>query len=351
MSMTVKDSLFLISGLQTLVISIILLLYRSKKIQVNFYLGLFFLTLFVEIIMYFVIKQIHHPSVYYVPFRFDFLSVNFLFFYAIKTSGIVVRNTFNYYIPALIEFFVLALFFLIVLENPEFHETLVDYNIGLVMRVLSSVYIVIMCMLIVRVNEKHKKMLPFFYRNIKYKSLNWLTIFCGICILLNVVRQLRFTLESVYFIHIAFDVLVLFSLYYITIASLVQINILNITFPKKEEEIELKEVFTSINNHISMNKSYLNPSMNLKMFASEIQLPERMISKAINKIENKNFNNYVNYYRIEEFKDKIASDYHKKYSISAIANEVGFNSRASFYKNFKEIVGVSPSEYVESVSD
>ncbi|WP_298315886.1 AraC family transcriptional regulator [uncultured Aquimarina sp.] len=194
-------------------------------------------------------------------------------------------------------------------------------------------------------------MLPFFYRSIKYKSLNWLTIFCGICILLNFVRQLRFTLESVYFIHIVFDALALFTLYYITIASLVQINILNITGPEnEEEEIELKEVFLSINNYISINKSYLNPSMNLKMFASEVQLPERIISKAINKIENKNFNNYVNYHRIEEFKDKIASDYHKKYSISAIANEVGFNSRASFYKNFKDIVGVSPSEYVERVS-
>ncbi|WP_103068068.1 helix-turn-helix domain-containing protein [Aquimarina sediminis] len=351
--MEIIDYLILISALQTLVITVVLLFYRSKKVHVNRYLGLFFATLFVELTIYFVFKVVEHPALYYQPFRFDFLSLNFLLFYAVETAGIQIKNKLHYYIPAIVEFLLLSVLFGIVLYNPEIHITFQEIYLNTIIYIASSIYIVIISIMIIRINGKHKQQLPHVYEVTKFKSLNWLTIFCVVCICFNVTSQLLRVFPDDEFIQIAFDSIYLLSLYYITIASLVQINIVNIISPKieeKETKAELEHIIRIIDDYMVETKAYLNPSISLKTFSKEVKLPERLISKAINKIEHKNFNNYINYYRIEEFKKLLSMDRHKKFSISAIANEVGFNSRASFYKNFKEIVGVPPSSYVKDSS-
>lgn len=347
--MKIIDGLFLISGLQTFVISVILLFFRSKKARINRYLGLFFVTLLVEFVLLYVFNMIKHPAVHYLPFRFDFLSMNFLFFYAVETSGIRLKNRFYYYFPAIFEFLVFSVLFIAVLQNPELHVVLKNNDFFLIIRSLASLYIVILSFLTIKVNLKHKKQLPDFYENTKFKSLSWLTIFCVICICFNLFNNAVQVFAEWKYLRIAIDSMYLLSLYYITIASLVQINIINIISPEEKKRVtaELEDVIKTIEEYMTETKAYLNPSINLKTFAKDIKLPERLISKAINKIEDKNFNNYINYYRIEEFKKLLSMDRHKKFSISAIANEVGFNSRASFYKNFKEIVGVSPSIYAK----
>ncbi|WP_108840539.1 AraC family transcriptional regulator [Aquimarina sp. Aq78] len=352
--MKIIDYLFLISGLQTLVITVVLLFYRSKKVYINRYLGLFFVTLCVEMAMYFVFKYVEHPAVYYHPFRFNLLSMSFLFFYAVETAGIYIKRKIYYYVPAIFEFLFLLVFFLLVLQNPEIHTTLKEMYFGRIMNIVASIYIITMSVMIIKVNSRHKKQLPYFYEITKYKSLNWLTVFCVICILFNLAgNSLNLFISEKYYTYII-NAILLLSLYYITIASLVQINIINIISPKTEEKetkAELENIVRIIEEYMIETKAYLNPSITLKTFAKEVRLPERLISKAINKIEHKNFNNYINYYRIEEFKQLLSMDRHKKFSISAIANEVGFNSRASFYKNFKDIVGVSPSSYAKNSDD
>lgn len=347
--MKILDSLFLISGLQTLVISVILLFFKSKKVRINRYLGLFFVTLLVEFVLLYGSNVVEHPAIYYVPLRFDFLSMNFLFFYAAETSGIRIENKFYYYIPAILEFLLSSVFFIAVLQNPDLHTTLKNNYFFTIIRAFASLYIVILSFLIIKINIKHRKQLPEFYEITKFKSLNWLTIFCVICICFNLFTNVvRIFPEEKYLLVVSASMYLL-SLYYITIASLVQINIINTISPEENKiaKAELEDVIKKIEAYMLETKAYLNPTISLKTFANDIKLPERLISKAINKIEHKNFNNYINYYRIEEFKKLLSMDRHKKFSISAIANEVGFNSRASFYKNFKEIVGVSPSIYAK----
>ncbi len=349
--MSIKEVLFLIIGLQTLVSSLLLLFYKSKKIHVNRYLGLFFASLCIELLSLFVFRYYDHPSLYYIPFRFNFLTLTFLFFYAIETTGIHLKSKFYYYVPAIIEFVTLLLLFILVLFNPEVHQSIEESVFQLTYRVLTSIYMVVFSILIIRVNLKHQKLLPIHFSNTKFKSLHWLTILCIGCICLHVFRHLyhTFSLRSE-IISVAYCSIALFSLYYATISSLIQINIDNV-IPSQKEAIEGKEhlekIIENVALHLKENKSYLNPEINLKKFAKEVNLTERSISRAINRIENKNFNNYINHYRVEEFKRLLATDQYKKYSISAIADEVGFSSRASFYKNFKEIVGISPSDFVK----
>ncbi len=350
--MTIRETLFLIVGLQTLVILIVLLCYRSKKNHVNKYLGFFFMTICIEIFMLFVFKRTTNPAWHYLPVRFDFLTLTFLYFYTIETTGIKIGSKLKYYMPAIIEFIILLIAFIMVSKNSDYHNFLNAHNFDLYFRISSSIYMVVFSVLIIRITQQHRKLLPVYFSNTKFKSLRWLAIFCIGCIVLNIFRHLFYTFDiKAEFISIGYCSLSLFLLYYLTIASLIQININNVIPSQvnaEEEHKELENMIETIQQYLLDKKAYLDPDINLKSFSKNIGIPERDVSKAINRMDNKNFSNFINYYRVEEFKRLITSEEYKKYSISAIADEVGFSSRASFYKNFKEIEGVSPSVYIKS---
>jgi AraC-like DNA-binding protein len=60
---------------------------------------------------------------------------------------------------------------------------------------------------------------------------------------------------------------------------------------------------------------------------------------------------FVNTYRINHIKEQIAipSVLHN-YTIETVANNAGFSSRSAFYNAFKKNVGMSPVEYVRSLT-
>lgn len=347
--MTTKDTIYLIIGLQTLVISIIFYLYRSPKYKANRFLALFFFTLSVESVLYFISSESNSLEIKYLPIRFDFLTITFLFIYSKKTLGINSKSERKLYLPAIIEFSIFSVLFILVSINSEIDTILRRFNFMSIYLILSSSYIVLLSILIIRNNISHRKLLKFHYSDIKNKRLDWLTFFCGMCILLNVFRQLNFiVVPNEKIINSLFFVIGLGSLYFMTIASLVQINIYNI-IPSQDEvkelQNELELVMSKIIVFLKNHRTYAKSDLNLKSFSQQIQIPERTISKAINQIEGLNFNSFINRYRINEYKELMKSEEYKNYNIYAIAEEVGFNSRASFYKNFKDMVGMSPTDF------
>jgi AraC-like DNA-binding protein len=72
------------------------------------------------------------------------------------------------------------------------------------------------------------------------------------------------------------------------------------------------------------------------------------LSQVINQLEGKNFFDFVNAYRVEEVKRKMADDRSKKLTLLAIALESGFNSKTSFNMVFKKMTGQTPSQYYKS---
>jgi AraC-like DNA-binding protein len=71
----------------------------------------------------------------------------------------------------------------------------------------------------------------------------------------------------------------------------------------------------------------------------------------INEREGKNFYDYINCLRIEEFKRLAAAPENRKYTLMALAEECGFNSKSSFNRYFKKVTGKAPSEFMQAVSD
>ena len=90
---------------------------------------------------------------------------------------------------------------------------------------------------------------------------------------------------------------------------------------------------------------YLNPDLNLQLLAARTGIPAKTISAVINRRLNKSFNEFVNEYRIQAFKEKVHQPEMGNLTFAGIASECGFSSQATFQRSFKQITGLSPSEF------
>jgi AraC-like DNA-binding protein len=67
----------------------------------------------------------------------------------------------------------------------------------------------------------------------------------------------------------------------------------------------------------------------------------------LNKGANANFNNYINSYRIEAFKEKIKAGQYQTHTLASLAYDCGFDSKSTFNRVFKLTCGITPSAYVK----
>lgn len=96
------------------------------------------------------------------------------------------------------------------------------------------------------------------------------------------------------------------------------------------------------------DKVYLNPELNLSDLAKMANMSRGQLSEIVNTSFNKNFNDFVNGYRVEAFKSMLREEKHKQLSLLGIAQECGFNSKATFNRVFKKLTDLSPTEYLNT---
>ena len=99
---------------------------------------------------------------------------------------------------------------------------------------------------------------------------------------------------------------------------------------------------------IGQEKPYLEQELTLGDLANQLNMHAHHLSKMINKEMGKNFFDFINDYRVEEFKKLAVNPKNKHISILGLAMEAGFNSKATFNRFFKNSTGLTPSEFMES---
>jgi AraC-like DNA-binding protein len=96
-------------------------------------------------------------------------------------------------------------------------------------------------------------------------------------------------------------------------------------------------------------KPYINNELNLYDLANFLNVSSSYLSYILNTCLDINFYQFVNKYRVEEAQRRIKNNDAQKFTLLTIAFESGFNSKASFNRIFKNITGLTPSEYQKSI--
>ncbi len=114
---------------------------------------------------------------------------------------------------------------------------------------------------------------------------------------------------------------------------------------KKDEDTE--DWKAKIVQLVYQQEMYKNAELTLPDLAKRLQTNTTVLSKAINKGFAMNFNDFVNYYRVQAVLDLLKKGEHEKQTLLGIAFESGFNSKATFNRAFKKVMQLTPKEWME----
>ncbi len=106
-------------------------------------------------------------------------------------------------------------------------------------------------------------------------------------------------------------------------------------------------VISRIESLMKDDEIYRDENLSVTGMAEELSVKPYQLSRIINDNYNKNFNFFINEYRVNEAKRLFMEDVDR--TIISVAYEVGFNSTTVFYEWFKRITGVSPKSFRRNI--
>ncbi len=100
-------------------------------------------------------------------------------------------------------------------------------------------------------------------------------------------------------------------------------------------------------NVMDNDKPYLDPTLTLPLLADKIGLSVHALSYVLNTGVDLNFYQFINAYRIRHAQQLLAENTRNNYTIQEIFIRSGFNSKTTFYMAFKQVVGMTPKQYLQ----
>ncbi|MFT5893126.1 MAG: YesN/AraC family two-component response regulator [Dokdonia sp.] len=95
---------------------------------------------------------------------------------------------------------------------------------------------------------------------------------------------------------------------------------------------------------------YLKPGINLNDLAKSMNTNANYLSKVVNYFKKESFINYLNGLRINYTISQLKSNHtFRRYTIKAIAKDVGFSNTQSFSKAFVNKTGIMPSYFISEL--
>lgn len=107
----------------------------------------------------------------------------------------------------------------------------------------------------------------------------------------------------------------------------------------------IAQVVDSVTKAMKTDRLFLDPELSVDKVGKHLQLSPKLISGVLNQHLHKNFNGFVNEYRVDEVKQRLTDPAYEHLTLTGIAFDCGFNSQATFQRTFKQLTGISPGEY------
>ncbi len=119
-------------------------------------------------------------------------------------------------------------------------------------------------------------------------------------------------------------------------------------FAKLSNE-ECKHIYNNLTRYMIKNKPYINPNLKISDLAHAINSFSHSLSYVFNQYLNQNYSDFVNEYRVAEFKALANDSKNSRCSLTVLYEKSGFSSRASFFRLFKKLTGITPNEYIQQM--
>ena len=97
------------------------------------------------------------------------------------------------------------------------------------------------------------------------------------------------------------------------------------------------------------NHYYLKQDASLEDLALKLNVSKNELSEFLKKKVEENFTDLLNKNRIEYLKELLKAKKYESFTIEALSEMSGFNNRRSMYNAFNKHVGVTPTEFIQSL--
>lgn len=115
----------------------------------------------------------------------------------------------------------------------------------------------------------------------------------------------------------------------------------------KVDEKEFADIVERMKAYIEEKQCYTNPDLKMSDLAEVLGLSSSKLSQVFSLYVKENYYEFINRYRLEEFKRLIAEGEYKKYTLTALSEKCGFK-KSSFFSTFRRVEGMTPTEYLKA---
>ena len=367
MKLDLSEILILFTVAQLFLFSFIFILLKSNRKISNNLLGLFFLSLALNVLNLLLFRigsytKHHVISLFYLgsPFAFLYAPLFYLYLQSFTSTNFKLRlSTFLHGLPFII--FLAYILFTFTLHTAEEKKEILDKG-GIfthiwftILTAILHIQVIVYFIISFRCVIFYRRRIRNFSSSGSLANLNWIRSIIGglICLwLTDFTRYLTgFYSENIksvieIFLFLGFIIFCYYFIYRALKQPLLLINTENSVDKKKKSlsQLSYENYFRKLTGYMEKARPHLNAELTLLELSKNCGIPVRSLSEVIKKSFGCNFYDFVNLYRIKESEKLLSSsDFNK--TILEVLFEAGFNSKSSFNKAFKKQKGMTPTEF------
>lgn len=107
---------------------------------------------------------------------------------------------------------------------------------------------------------------------------------------------------------------------------------------------EFAPIIKTLHQLMEEEELFKDPQLSLNSLAKALSIKPYVLSQVLNRGLSINFNDFINSFRVKEVQRLLAHSDYQHLTLTAIAFEAGFNSKASFNRAVKKLTGKSPKD-------
>ena len=214
----------------------------------------------------------------------------------------------------------------------------------------------------IRHYRKYRKWLDENYSDTERLKFDWLKnflyVFTGVAVVgtaFDLVNSMIVPLTYIQYFY--FEIILAVTTYYLAVSGYIRSRSIDLNFvphpepadePRRQliSDADLDKLTLRLEKVMQEDRPYLEPSLTLAELSRMLGVNTAVLSYAINQSQGCNFNDFINRFRVEAVKQKLAERNGEQ--LLTIALDHGFNSKATFNRAFKKFTGLSPREYQDA---